>query len=171
MAGCCKLQKSYKTESYCPYFKPNWHFDTNCCTSRPWLRHEPWIAATMGTRDCSILLNNFWASSQRLVTSSLVVQDWSILRAEKENQDKLLTFQLSRVHIIFHPFIDLFFVKYVLVYLYFYTYKTNKQNKKQHRIYHTHQRLWKPSKAYLLSAPARKQPGLPEMRTTLFEDL
>lgn len=168
MAGCCKLQKSYKTESYCPFFKPNWHFDTNCCTSRPRLTHEPWIAATMGTRDCSILLNNFWASSETgdLLTSCTGLKHTES-KEKKKNQDKLLTFQLSILNLIHLTF----FVKYVLVYLHFYTYKTNKQNKKQHRIHHTHQRLWKPSKAYLLSAPARKQPGLPEMRTTLFEDL
>lgn len=134
MAGCCKLQKSYKTESYCPFFKPNWHFDTNCCTSRPRLTHEPWIAATMGTRDCSILLNNFWASSQRLATSSLVVQDWKHTESKekKKNQDKLLTFQLSILNLIHLTF----FVKYVLVYLHFYTYKTNKT--KSNTEYTTH---------------------------------
>lgn len=59
---------------------------------------------------------------------------------EKKNQDKLLTFQLSILNLI-HLLTS--FVKHVLVYLHFYTYKTNKQNRKQHRIYHTHQKALK----------------------------
>lgn len=53
-------------------------------------------------------------------------------KGKKKNQDKLLTFQLSILNLIHLTF----FVKYVLVYLHFYTYKTNKT--KSNTEYTTH---------------------------------